>query len=210
MKQTTSWTNNEEFERQGYICIKNLLDPDKYSTEIPGQFRGSLWYRPKQNNPEFSILKPSILETPDSFCRYDHPIYRYLHRSLGRKIENIIGRSVYPSYYAEMFYFGGDDRKGVKKDGGCEITLTILINTSSNKSWPIWMENPRGLKRSVKLTRGDALLYKGCDIVSWRKTMPEGCWHEVSFYYVLQDGIRAHHAFAQDPHYNLTLIRINK
>ena len=57
MKQTTSWTNNEEFERQGYICIKNLLDPDKYSTEIPGQFRGSLWYRPKQKRRRLHSLR---------------------------------------------------------------------------------------------------------------------------------------------------------
>ena len=69
----------------------------------------------------------------------------------------------------------------------------------------------KGENRSVDLEPGDGMVYKGCERPHWRDPMPglletsiekaKGnnafflYYHQIFFHYVLQDGIRAHHAW---------------
>ena len=63
----------------------------------------------------------------------------------------------------------------------------------------------------INIESGDGIIYKGCERPHWRNPMPgllesslrnaKGesnfllYYHQIFFHYVLQDGIRAHHAW---------------
>ena len=99
----------------------------------------------------------------------------------------------------------------------CEISVTIHVSTNIKESWPIWIKTPdtfedktmktaSGENRFVHLEAGDGMVYKGCERPHWRDPMPglleskinkdeSLYYHQIFFHYVLQDGIRAHHAW---------------
>ena len=126
------------------------------------------------------------------------------------KLENIIGRKLYNTYYYDRFYFAGQDLKVHTDRDSCEISVSIHISSNVDKPWPLWVQTPQGNNESCYLEPGDGLIYKGCERSHWREPLPgkehkpswldkirkkefydDTYYHQVFFHYVLQDGIRA-------------------
>ena len=212
----TSWTRNEFFERNGYLIIKNLCDPKKLFHPVP-ELRGQLNYRSKDLNDFEHIEVEGQVE--GSIARYWHPQYRKIHSEIRLILEQIIGRKLYNTYYYDRFYFPGQELKKHTDRPACEISVTIHVSTNIKESWPIWIKTPdvfedgskkkllsTGENKYVHLEAGDGMVYKGCERPHWRDPMPGSFemmrvepeqlyYHQIFFHYVLQDGIRAHHAW---------------
>lgn len=217
----TTWTKNKEFDKNGYIVIKNLYDPKKLECTVPDE-RGLINYI---NNDFNQIIKlPVETQVEGSLSRYWYPGYKKAHSEIRVKLEKEIGRSLYNTYYYDRFYFPGQElKKHVDRDA-CEISVTVHIGTNlkgKDKNWPIWIKTPdtykdetkkeilaSGENRKVILEPGDGMVYKGCERPHWREAMPgvkhkrkffskkeEFYYHQIFFHYVLQDGERAHCAF---------------
>ena len=125
---------------------------------------------------------------------------------ISEKIEEIIGRKLYTTYFYDRFYLPGQELKKHTDRDSCEISVTVHIDTNIKEHWPIWVKNVKGENISVVLEPGDAMIYKGCERPHWREPMPgtfemmkigaeQLYYHQIFFHYVLQDGIRAHHAW---------------
>ena len=156
-----------------------------------------------------------------SLARYWHPQYRNAHTGIRRKLEKIIGRTLYNTYYYDRFYFPGQELTRHADRDACEISVSIHVSTNlpdKLKDWPFKIKTPDtytddkktavlipGEERSAILNPGDGLLYKGCERPHWRDAMPtpekveaapkEYYYHQIFFHYVLQDGFRAHCAW---------------
>ena len=217
----TAWTLNEDFDRDGYLVIKNLWDPKALYTPVPGE-RGKIDYFDNSiNNFKHEPLEGQV---NGSLGRYGYPKYREIHSQVRLKIEEKIGRPLYNTYYAERFYFSGQELKMHVDRPSCEISLTVHISTNltdGNEKWPFWIKTPDiysnkkkekvlvpGEDRKLILEPGDGVIYKGCERPHWRGPMPgaspskepsdkeeELYYHQIFFHYVLQDGQRAHYAF---------------
>ena len=210
----TSWTRNEFFERNGYFIIKNLCDPKKLFHPVP-ELRGQLNYKSKDLDDFTHIEVEGQVE--GSVARYWHPQYRKTHTKIRLIIEQAIGRKLYNTYYYDRFYFPGQPLIKHTDRPSCEISVTIHISTNIQESWPIWIKTPdtfedktmktaSGENKFVHLEAGDGMVYKGCERPHWRDPMPglleskinkdeSLYYHQIFFHYVLQDGIRAHHAW---------------
>ena len=141
-----------------------------------------------------------------------------------KKLEDIIGRKLYNTYYYDRYYFPGQPLTKHADRDACEISVSIHISTNlseKEKDWPFRIKTPDtytdkkksnilvpGEERSVVLNPGDGLIYKGCERPHWRDPMPgtkskifkkkdktEYYYHQIFFHYVLQDGQRAHCAW---------------
>jgi|TARA_R100000030_G_scaffold100805_1_gene94792 hypothetical protein len=203
----SSKTNNDQFEKDGYLVVKDLWNSEELFRPIP-ELRGSASYWGKQLD-QFKY-NPVESQVEGSFSTYWHPQYRQIHSGIRLKLEKIIGSKLYNTYYYDRFYFT-DQELAIHTDrAACEISVTIHISSNLEQPWPIWIKTPNseekiGEERSVTLSPGDGMIYKGCERPHWRNKMPEKFkktwygrrikdndvyYHQVFFHYVLANGNR--------------------
>lgn len=195
----TSWTRNEEFDKNGYLVIKDLWDAKELYHPVP-EIKGQYNYHSKR--ADIFTHVPEEAQVKGSTSRYWHPQYRVIHSGIRQKLEEIIGRKLYNTYYYDRFYFPGQELIKHTDRDACEISVSVHIGTNlqgTEADWPFWIKTPAGEERSAILKAGDGLLYKGCERPHWRGKMPgsrsDNYYHQIFFHYVLQDGIRAHYAW---------------
>ena len=212
----TSPTNNKDFDKNGYLVIKNLWNPQDLYCEPP-KIKGQYNYYGKIN--KFSH-EPVENQVEGSTSRYYWPDYKYAHSQIRMKLEKEIGNKLYNTYYYDRFYNPGQALSNHADRPACEISVTVHVSSNLNQTWPIWIKTPdtyddpktkaniikTGENRSVILGPGDGMIYKGCERPHWRDPMPteyrrtwygrkvekEGLYyHQIFFHYVLADGLRA-------------------
>lgn len=215
----TSPTNNEEFDKNGYLVLKNLCDPKDLYCEPPKQ-KGQYGYFGKIE--KFDYI-PIELQVEGSTSRYYYPPYKFAHSQIRLKLEKAIGKKLYNTYYYDRFYNPGQELMNHADRPACEISVTVHVSSNVSTPWPIWIKTPdtyddpkkkteiikKGENRSVILNPGDGMVYKGCERPHWREQLPkeykrtwygkkvekEGLYyHQIFFHYVLADGVRAHYA----------------
>ena len=181
----TSKTNNEQFDRDGYLVVKNLWNPEELYRPVP-ELRGQANYWGKRED-QFNYA-PLENQVEGSFSCYWHPQYRSIHSGIRLKLEKIIGSQLYNTYYYDRFYYPGQELTKHADRDACEISVTVHISTNlegEDKNWPIWIKTPDtytdkkkttvlvpGENRSVILQPGDGMVYKGCERPHWREAMP--------------------------------------
>jgi hypothetical protein len=213
----TSPTNNDQFDIDGYLVLKNLWDPQDLYCDPP-EIKGQYNYYGKIDKFQHTPVENQV---EGSTSRYYYPPYKYAHSQIRLKLEEAIGKKLYNTYYYDRFYNPGQALTNHADRPACEISVTINISTNISQPWPIWIKTPdtyddpktkaniikTGENRSVILGPGDGMIYKGCERPHWRDPMPteyrrtwygrkvekEGLYyHQIFFHYVLADGLRAH------------------
>ena len=202
--QGTAITNNSDYERDGYLVIKNLYDYSLMVDEIPKE-RGRIAYYGSVNN--FEIFDGE--QVKGSVARYMHPMYKLAHSEIKNKLESIIGKKLYNTYYYDRFYTPGQILEKHADRDSCEISVSVHIGTNLKEPWAFCITTPSGEDRELFLNPGDGILYKGCERPHWRSAMPGVkrnmirklfgmktlYYHQIFFHYVLQNGIRSHFAY---------------
>jgi hypothetical protein len=219
MNTGTAWTHNESFEKNGYLVIKDLWDPEELYHPLP-QERGQISYWGK-NMDQFNH-DPVEHQVEGSLARYWHPQYRKIHTGIRLKLEEEIGRKLYNTYYYDRFYKSGMALNRHADRDACEISVSVHISTNLEEPWAFRIKTPDtytdkkkkdvvlvpGEWRNLYLEPGDGVLYKGCERPHERVPMPgakkskklfgkniELYYHQIFFHYCLQDGQRAHTAW---------------
>lgn len=208
-----SKTHNEQFDKQGYLVVKNIWDPKELREEIDyesGYFSYNIFGK---------VSKSEECQVVGSKGRHNYPPYKFYHSQIRKKIEKIIGNELFNTYYYDRVYYAGQElRKHTDRDV-CEISVTFQIGSNAKKPWPIWIKTPdtydedkniieKGKEVSICLNDGDAVIYKGCERPHWRNPLEsrysllermvrkvfrkrdDTYHHQVFFHYVLADGIR--------------------
>ncbi len=201
----SSKTNNDEFDKNGYLVIKNLWDPKELYHPVPN-VRGMIRYWGKKID-QFNYIEEEA-QVKGSLARYWYPQYREIHTGIRLKMEKAIGKKLYNTYYYDRFYFPGQELTKHLDRPSCEISSTVHISTNLKTPWPVWVENLEGKGIPINLDPGDGIVYKGCERIHWREPMPteyKNKWlrikekedlyyHQIFMHYVLADGIRSHFA----------------
>ncbi len=212
-----SKTNNAEFEKNGFLVLRNLVDITNVKHDMPPK-RGHYIFQPGN---KFSY-SPVERQVKGSIARYYYPPYKEIFFDVKSKIQAEIGKKLEPTYYYDRFYFPGQELvKHLDRDS-CEISVTLHLGSNSNIRWPIYIKSPdeydetaknkiiikKGAERAIYLNPGDAIVYKGCERPHWRLPMPgkkrnilrrllnkdDIFYHQIFFHYVLSDGHRVHFA----------------
>jgi hypothetical protein len=214
----TSPTKNKEFDKNGYLVLRNLWDPKDLYNEPPA-IKGQYNYYGRVDKVSHIPVENQV---EGSTSRYYWPPYKFAHSQIRMKLEKAIGKKLYNTYYYDRFYNPGQALTKHADRPACEISVTVHVGSNIITPWPIWIKTPdvyiddkktkvvkRGENRSVILNPGDGMIYKGCERPHWRDPMPsehhrtwygkktekEGLYyHQIFFHYVLAEGIRAHYA----------------
>ena len=203
----TAWTRNDYFEKHGYLPIKNLWSPEELYRPVPS-IRGQVNYWGNKLD-QYSVIENEA-QVEGSLATYTHPQYKQIHSGIRKKLESIIGRELYNTYYYDRFYFVGQELERHADRDACEISVSVHISSNIDECWPFNIKTVSGAELSLCLEPGDGLLYKGCERPHWRDPLEsrykrkrdrlknwitrkedDTYYHQVFFHYVLADGQRA-------------------
>ena len=138
----TAWTRNEKFDKDGYLVVKDLWDPEELYHPVPEE-KGQYNYWDK--NPEHFNHVPVEQQVEGSTSRYWHPQYRAIHSGIRMKLEEIIGRKLYNTYYYDRFYYPGQELTKHADRDACEISVSVHVSTNlegKDADWPFWIKTP--------------------------------------------------------------------
>ena len=178
--------NVKKFKDNGYVIIPKLL-----SREL-SNFLGIYVYNVARTYADHALDDPAVPNTPSIGADF---VMESLSDFLLPKIESLTGMKLLSTYTYYRSYKAGDILEKHIDRQACEISVSLSLRTTG-KIWPIYVNNtdyktvesnidrPTSIENmhkeyigdttSILLEEGDAVLYKGCEIVHWREPYNEG------------------------------------
>jgi Rps23 Pro-64 3,4-dihydroxylase Tpa1-like proline 4-hydroxylase len=166
---------NSELEKNNYILLPKLIDPER-AKHLSNEY---------ESYSEFYDLKGD-LQAPNSRSMYNWKGALELLCELTPDISKFAGTTLLPAYSYIRVYQSGDDLKRHRDRPSCEVSITL--NLGGDCDWPIYIERPDGSIASILLQPGDAILYLGCKADHWREIIPGNKCIQVFLHYVESNG----------------------
>jgi alkylated DNA repair dioxygenase AlkB len=168
------------FERDRYVVLPSLLKQPTL-----GQF-----YRYACKSVESQRMISGDGQVDGTPRAYGDFIMDGLLSDLQPEIERATGFALFPTYSYLRVYKHGDTLARHTDRPACEISVSLCLGFDVEKSWPIWIEGPKGTS-SIDLDAGDALLYRGIESPHWREAFDGNRQAQVFLHYVDQKGPHA-------------------
>jgi hypothetical protein len=181
---------NEIVSSFEYTKVPNFLDD--LSTETTAIYMQNIVHRG-------FYLGESSEGVRSAYQMYADPLAEILLEKMRPRVEEVVGKRLYPTYSFFRVYVKGDILEKHIDRPSCEYSVTVNI-ANEGGLWPIYMESNEGVVSSFMLNPGDAVIYKGCEIPHWRKseesTVATG---QLMFHYVDRDGEFSSYKFDKRP-----------
>jgi hypothetical protein len=172
-----------EFKEKGYVHLKDFLHLDSC----------------KELAKELKRLVEQKKTVKDEQCPLSEAIhgtatFDKLLEDLTPHFEAASGLKLFPTYSYARLYNTQDEELKVHRDRpACEISATLTLDFEGDV-WSIFMgaNEDKSNATEIKMSVGDAVMYRGCDIYHWREPYKEGKWQaQVFLHYVDQNGPHA-------------------
>lgn len=176
------------FTEDGYCIVKNFID-QKTVSEI------SKYLENKIKRKEWL---PENLDENTVWSKYQYygdPLLELLLEETVYFCEKITGMDLHPTYSYCRAYQSGEILPKHTDRPSCEISVTLNI-ANTKDSWPFWVKNKKGKTEKIILSVGDAVIYKGCDVLHWREPLQEDSINvQCMLHYVDKNGPYAEYKF---------------
>ena len=196
-RRNTSHTNHEQYDRDGFFVIKNIIDLSPLTEDVP-EYRGMFDYSlgmQKEVDGKDEIATTSS----NRHSRRNTPIFARSYLKVKQRLEKEIGKKLYNTYWFDRYYFNGSYLTPHVDRPACEISCSIHLGSNLETPWAFGILDGDDKQHELYLNPGDAVVYKGCERIHWRPAFPdaldESYYHNAFFHYVLQSGLRSHYAY---------------
>lgn len=171
-----------DFQNNSWVLIKNFLDEQSVST-----VSRYMEYALKGNHFEIREKQSS------TYYKYADPLTETILYNSTEELESITGLSLCPTYSFARVYMKGDVLLPHIDRPACEISVTVNVATQG-KPWPIWMYVAGKQPVSYILEPGDAIVYKGCEVLHWREKATDTDLNaQFMLHYINKNGPNAEH-----------------
>jgi len=120
---------------------------------------------------------------------YADPLTEALLLKQHQKMEEVTGLKLFPTYSFWRMYVQGSTLERHSDRPSCEISATITIDKSDDTDWPIYMDGT-----PIYTNKGDAAIYKGCEVDHWREPLRTDWNLQVFLHYVDANGKNTQYA----------------
>lgn len=197
----------KDYAQDGYTVVRELI-PKELASMLFKQVQMDLEAAGK-NFGAFAqkhglVDKPTI-ELPGHFYR---PLTTFLW-GLTPVMSDLTGKDLLPSFDLMRIYHEGDRLKVHSDRSSCEHSATLTLHYSDRKAWPIeigtqrvpegtpgtdeWGDQPF---ETVEMQPGDAIVYRGTDLLHGRTQPNPNAWSAHLFLFWVERGGKFHeHAF---------------
>ena len=183
-----------EFQNEYCAVVRGFLDETTTKTL-------SLYMENKLNSKNWDEREEKFCyeNSPSQYSCYADPLAEVVLVSSIDQIEEVVGTKVFPTYSFSRIYVKGDELTPHVDRPSCEISATVNLG-NVNGLWPIWMKAPNKETLKVELNPGDAVIYRGCEVLHWRdKMVDQDATVQFMLHYVRQDGPNAEYKFDKRP-----------
>jgi hypothetical protein len=170
------------FQRHGYTIVRDLIHPVHM-----GALRR--YYRALVAGGQLPRGDDQVAER---YRLHSEPAAMFFHPQLASLVSRIAGEPVKPSYLYFASYPPGSELPRHVDRLQCEFSISLLVDYSPEPDgpcgWPLFLEHPSlpdGLV-AADLGIGDAVLYRGRELVHYRDRLPEGHQSTSLFFHYLR------------------------
>ena len=157
-----------EFQSRGYTRIPDVLEPlplsamRRYYREVVAS--GRLLLGDGQVDKRYGL--------------YNEPLARFFHGQLTSLMSRVAGEPVKPSYLYFAAYQPGAVLEPHLDRAQCEFSISFLVDYAPEPDdvspWPLHMRNKTATDSTAMYQAiGDAVFYKGCEVIHYREALPE-------------------------------------
>ena len=200
----------ELFEKNRFILVKEIIPPAL--VEIANQYT-LMKVRTGQGGVDTQV--------PGTPSFYGDTLMETIQMAITTRIENLIGKRIFPTYSYFRVYKNGDDLPPHIDRPPSEFGVTLCLGynysniDNSNYRWKIYMDNKMDYRRNemkarkkadltegvgVDLNPGDCVIYHGCEVRHWRHAFEGKSQSQAFFMFVDQDGPYAKYRYDTRPH----------
>lgn len=162
-----------EFQTRGYLYIEQLLNPEVLYEYIKKLHQNGFGY--------------ADIQVPGAKVFYKEGMFEKLLDGIRPMIEEYSGYKLFNTYSFVRMYEMGDVLRPHKDRESCEVTVTIALG-HDGKPWPVCLLDKDGTTQSITLNPGDALMFKGIEMLHWRDENVYGPCIQAFLHYVDQSG----------------------
>ena len=194
----------ELFEKNKYVKVENFLDKGiaqflyEYMLTREATYEWMLHKRLIVNQIKAPYLFGQYEPDNDmgyqgAFTLYADPAMETLLGGMTNVIGSLVGLTLDPTYSFCRIYKKDHELKPHKDRPACEISATVCLGYEENTPWSINMQNEESeTVTTVSMKQGDAVIYRGCDVVHGRDPYAGKQQGQVFLHYNDMNG----------PHYN--------
>jgi hypothetical protein len=126
-------------------------------------------------------------QVPGAVGFYKNPLFEKLLENLLPAVEQHTGYSLYKTYSYARKYNIDDELKRHLDRPACEVTVSLCLG-NDDKPWPIWVLDKDKNKHCFEMQAGDALIFKGVELLHWRQPNVFGPCANAFLHYVDRHG----------------------
>lgn len=176
------------FKKNGYFLIRNIINKDltKFlfsylilKKQVFTTFRSLK--RISEFNEDWGAEKDTMVP---SYSTYGDIAMDNLLQTIKNKIEKKLKLKIYESYSYARIYKKGDFLKKHIDRNSCEISVTLNLG---GDVWPIYLIDKNNIKIKAILKPGNALIYKGTELMHWREPFKKNKCVQVFLHYTLKN-----------------------
>ena len=181
----------EIFETKGCVRVDQLIDAATTKTI-------SEYFENKIKRGEWGVHAE---DQTTKFSYYADPLIEVLLVKCKDSIEQACGKELLPTYSYCRIYQAGEELKPHVDRPSCEISVTVNVANLGGIS-PIYMQYADNPEEEHFLNPGDAVVYKGCEVMHSRKLFKPGQLNvQFMLHYVDKNGVNAGYAMDNRPYY---------
>jgi predicted 2-oxoglutarate/Fe(II)-dependent dioxygenase YbiX len=171
------------FKDHKYVLLKDFL-PKHTCEELTTELKRLVAENKTINDPQCPLSE--AVHGAEAFDKLLEYLTPYFEKASGLKL--------FPTYsYARLYDTQNEELKNHRDRPACEISATLTLGFEGDV-WPIYMGDAEDKSNAseIKMSIGDAVMYRGMDKYHWREPYTEGKWQaQVFLHYVDQDGPHA-------------------
>ena len=174
---------NDEWCKNGYIVVQNMIHSDLVE---------HIYREAKIMENSLEAHDKNRIDTilNNTLSYYSFLPGQALLVNLKSKIEQILNIELNPTYSYLRIYKNNSALPKHRDRNSCEISLSICISTDEIV-FPLWLHSNEEDKEIV-LDKGDAIIYKGDELVHWRDPFYGKEHVQLFLHYVDKNGKNAH------------------
>ncbi|HUP94271.1 MAG TPA: hypothetical protein VM164_05140 [Burkholderiales bacterium] len=159
-----------EHDLKGHVVIQDLIHPLQRNAM-------QRYYRALVADGRLPLGDSQVAER---FGLHSEVLANFLHPQLTDLISRVAGDEVKPSYVYFASYRPGADLPPHRDREQCEFSVSLLVDYSPDPDgscgWPLFMHHPAApdIVHAADLGIGDALIYRGRELVHYREPLPAG------------------------------------
>lgn len=171
------------FRSKEYAAIPSLLHP--FHVAVLRRYYRALI---RQGRIQLGDAQSSL-----RYAVHNDPVARFFHRQLTRKISDVAGEPLKPSYVYLASYQSGAELKKHTDREQCEFSITLCLDFSPEPilatPWPICLQTPNSTVQ-VYQALGDGLAYRGTRLPHFRSPLGPGQTSTSIFFHYVSESFR--------------------